>query len=426
MNRLKLVILLTFVFAIQLNAQNVVHLCVGENHNFGVPATLSSVYNWQIQGDPTIAAITSGNGTEHIIIDLNNIGMFQLLVEEVDVNGCSGYDSVLVEIHALPNPNIFALGPVSFCEGNSVLLQVDSNYVTQSWNNGTTTIDTYADTSGNYYVTVTDTNGCSNNSNTINIDVHPNPIADFIINGLCVNAPSQFMNISTVSTGNIVSSIWYLGNEDVENGDSLLYTYPFSGDYYTQLFVASDYGCLDSIGKWYSIYNNPIASFEYSPLKISTLQPDVNFITTTSNFTSVLWDFDDSTYSVLSNPSHEFEAAVTYDVVLMVTDSNQCIDSVMHKITMYYDFVLFIPNTFTPDKDGVNDEFGPKGMRMEKYESYEFVVFNKWGDKVFTTDKVSKKWDGENGITGAYTWLITIIDELGAVRKKMGEVMLIK
>ena len=136
MNRLKLVILLTFVFAIQLNAQNVVHLCVGENHNFGVPATLSSVYNWQIQGDPTIATITSGNGTEHIIIDLNNIGMFQLLVEEVDVNGCSGYDSVLVEVHALPMPNITAIGPISFCEGDSVLLQLDSIYVDNIWNNG--------------------------------------------------------------------------------------------------------------------------------------------------------------------------------------------------------------------------------------------------------------------------------------------------
>ena len=170
--------------------------------------------------------------------------------------------------------------------------------------------------------------------------MHPNPIADFIINGICANIPSQFMNTSTVSTGNIVSSIWYLGNGDVVNGDSLLYTYTFSGDYYTQLFVTSDYGCLDSIGKWYSIYNNPIASFEYNPFTVSTLQPEMNFVTTTSNFISVFWDFDDSTYSVLPNPLHEFEGPGIYDVMLMVTDSNQCIDSVMHRITMYYDFVL--------------------------------------------------------------------------------------
>ena len=151
------------------------------------------------------------------------------------------------------------------------------------------------------------------------------------------------------------------------NGDSLLYTYTYAGDYFTQLFVTSDYGCLDSIGKWYSIYNPPIASFEYNPFSFSTLQPEMNFVTTTSNFISVFWDFDDSTYSILSNPLHEFEDPGIYDVMLMVSDSNQCVDSVIHRITMYYDFVLFIPNTFTPDKDGINDKFGPKGIRMEKY-----------------------------------------------------------
>ena len=426
MNRLTLVILLIFAISIRLSAQNVVHLCIGDSLNFGVPDNPTSEFIWTAY--PSLATIdtTLTTNNHQVLIDLNNTGVFKLLVEEIDTNGCSGYDSILVEIHNLPNPNIFAIGPTSFCEGDSVRLQVDSIYSSNIWNNGTTTIYTYADTSGNYYVTVTDTNGCSNNSNAINVVVHPNPIADFIINGICANIPSKFINTSTVSTGNIVSSIWYLGNGDVVNGDSLLYTYTFPGDYYTQLFITSNYGCLDSIGKWYSIYNNPIASFEYNPFTVSTLQSEMNFATTTANFISVFWDFDDSTYSVLPNPFHEFEDPGIYDVMLMVTDSNQCIDSVMHRITMYYDFVLFIPNTFTPDKDGMNDKFGPKGIRMEKYESYEFTVFNRWGEKVFTTDKVSEQWDGENGIAGAYTWSIIIIDELGAVRKKSGKVMLIK
>ncbi|MDC3395272.1 PKD domain-containing protein [Flavobacteriales bacterium] len=426
MRKLKAIILLLIAFATQVVAQSTVHLCAGTNHNFGVPYTVGSSYNWQVQANNAIATITSGNGTEHIIMDLNNSGVFQLLVEEIDVNGCSGYDSILVEIHALPNPNIFALGPISFCEGDSVLLQVDSAYVTQNWNNGTTSIYTYADTSGNYFVNVTDANGCSNRSNTINIDVRPSPVANFIVDGICANTPSQFVNTSTISMGNIANSIWYLGNGELVNGDSLLYTYTYAGDYFTQLFVTSDYGCLDSIGKWYSIYNPPFASFEYNPFSVSTLQPEMNFVTTTSNFISVFWDFDDSTYSILSNPLHEFEDPGIYDVMLMVSDSNQCVDSVIHRITMYYDFVLFIPNTFTPDKDGINDKFGPKGIRMEKYESYEFTVFNRWGEKVFTTDKVSEQWDGVNGLLGTYTWSIIIIDELGAVRKKVGEVMLIK
>ena len=99
MNKLKSIILLLIVFTSQLVAQNTMHLCVGTNHNFGVPYTIGSSYNWQVQANTTSATITSGNGTEHIIIDLNNSGVFQLLVEETDVNGCIGYDSILVEIH---------------------------------------------------------------------------------------------------------------------------------------------------------------------------------------------------------------------------------------------------------------------------------------------------------------------------------------
>ena len=425
MRKLEVIILFLFAFATQVFAQNTAHLCIGNNRNFIVPNNPTSAYNWQVS-DPNLATIDSGNGTHHILIDLKNIGVFKLLVEEIDANGCIGYDSVFVQIHNLPNPNIFAVGPTSFCEGDSVLLQVDSAYSVFSWNNNSTSIYTYADTSANYFVNVTDTNGCRNTSNTINVVVHPKPVADFEVNGICVNTPSQLLSTSTISMGNIISSIWYLGNGEVVNGDSLLNIYDSGGDYYTELFVTSNFGCIDSIGKFYSIYNNPIASFEYNPFTVSTLQPEMNFITKTPNTTSVFWDFDDSTYSTLSNPMHEFEDAGTYDVWLTVADSNQCIDSVMHRITMYYDFVLFIPNTFTPDGDGYNDFFGPQGLRMQEYESYEFTIFNRWGEKIFTTDKVSEQWNGENGITGNYTWSIIIIDELGAVRKKVGDVLLIK
>jgi len=426
MSKLKAIIILLIAFATQVVAQSTVNLCPGTNHNFGVSYTLGSSYHWQVQANTAIATISSGNGTEHIIMDLNNSGVFQLLVEEIDVNGCSGYDSILVKIHELPNPNIFALGPISFCEGDSVLLQVDSNYVAQSWNNGATTIYTYADTFGDYFVNVTDSNGCSGSSNIIDIDVHPNPVANFIVDGICANIASHFINTSVVSLGDIVTSIWYLGNGEVLNSDSLSYNYTFAGDYFTQLFVTSDYGCVDSIGKLYSIYNKPIASFEYIPFTVSTLQPEMNFITTTPNYTSLSWDFDDSTYSALADPVHEFEKAGIYDVWLMVVDSNQCVDSVMHRITMYYDFAFHVPTAFTPNNDGDNDQFGPLGLRMEKYESYGLYIYNQWGEIIFETEDVNDWWDGADSQSGSYAWAIVIVDELGEMRKKVGEVLLIK
>tara|TARA_B100000767_G_scaffold274399_1_gene307272 strand:+ start:881 stop:2161 length:1281 start_codon:yes stop_codon:yes gene_type:complete len=425
-NKLKLIILLFISLATQVVAQNTVHLCIGDDHNFGVPDNPTSLaFNWLVS-DPSLATIDSGNGTHHILIDLNNKGVFKLLVEEIDANGCSGYDSILVEIHALPNPNIFASGPISFCDGDSVLIQVDSVYDAFLWNNNSTSIYIYADSISEYYVNVTDTNGCKNNSNIISIDVYPKPIADFIVDGFCINSTTMLLNNSSVISGNIVSSIWHFENGDIENGDTLLYTYNFAKDYFTQLFVTSNYGCVDSIKKFYTIFNNPIAKFEYTPFTISTLEPEMNFITKTSNYNSVFWDFGNSFSSVFANPIHEFSSAGTHDVWLTVVDSNQCIDSVMHTIIMYYDFVLYLPNTFTPNNDNVNDTFGPKGLRMKEYLSYDFTIFNRWGEKVFTSDNIIDYWDGGNSQNGKYSWVIMIEDELGKIHKKAGEIMLIR
>jgi gliding motility-associated-like protein len=140
----------------------------------------------------------------------------------------------------------------------------------------------------------------------------------------------------------------------------------------------------------------------------------------------VIWDFDDSSTSLFENPMHEFESPGIYNVMLTVSDTNLCVDSIVHKIIMYYDYVLYVPNTFTPNGDGENDKFGPIGLRMEKYESYQFIIYNRWGEQVFFTELVSEKWDGIDTQSGIYNWVVILKDELGEIRKETGKVMLIK
>ena len=53
-------------------------------------------------------------------------------------------------------------------------------------------------------------------------------------------------------------------------------------------------------------------------------------------------------------------------------------------------------------------------------------MFDRWGGEIFSTNDISEGWNGENVISGKYTWVIIIIDELGELRKKVGEVMLMK
>ena len=71
-----------FALICNLHAQSIVHLCVGDaDKNFSVPYHIGSSYTWTIVDNSNIAVISSGNGTEHIKIDLNNTGMFKLKVE---------------------------------------------------------------------------------------------------------------------------------------------------------------------------------------------------------------------------------------------------------------------------------------------------------------------------------------------------------
>jgi len=425
MQKLKAIILFLIILATQVVAQDTLHLCVGESHDFAVPYTNGYNYNWKLQ-NTQIAEITSGNGTEHVIVNLIYSGTFQLIVEKMNTNGCFGYDSILVEIHDKPNPIISELGPVQLCLGNDVILQVNTVFDSYVWSDGSSISELLVDSSGDYSVTVTDKFGCVNNSNSILVDIQPATVtADFYYEGICVNNPTIFFNTS-FSLEVINSLIWDFGNGFQSYEDSVTYLFDKIGDYQVSLLIEAASGCRDSIIKTINVLGKPIANFKYNPYSISTLDSEINFENTSIDGTPYLWDFGDSTYSVIESPSHIYNNAGVYDVKLIVKDVNECVDSITKPIIMYYDFVLHVPTSFTPNNDGDNDQFGPQGLRMNKYKSYSFNIYNKWGEIIFETEDINRFWDGADAQNGSYSWAILIIDELGALHEKVGSVLLIK
>ena len=425
MGKLRVVILFLITLATQVAAQDTIHLCVGESHNFAVPYTNGSSYDWKIQ-NTTIATIISGNGSENITMDLNYSGTVKLIVEELNTNGCFGYDSILVEIHDLPTPVISTLEPNNICEGVDVLLKINNMYESYLWSDGSSGSELLVDTSGDYSVFVTDEFNCKNLSNSILINIQSDFLADFYFKGICVNNPTTFFNTS-VSLGSIINSLsWDFGDGFQYYSDSVLYSYKLAGDYQVSLFIETAAGCKDSIIKTITVFENPKANFNYNPSTVSTLNPEINFINTSTNGTSYLWSFGDSIYSTFESPSHFYDYPGLYDIKLIVVDSNHCIDSVMQGITIYYDFVLYLPAAFTPNADGNNDQFGPQGLRLEEYKSYSFDIYNKWGEIIFETEDINEWWDGANSQNGSYAWSIVIVDEIGKKRKKEGNVILIK
>ncbi len=88
-----------------------------------------------------------------------------------DSKGCHTTDSITVVILPLPEPRIKPEGPIEICSCDSVLLDAGNGYIDYQWSNGDTTQTTIIKTTGDYTVTVTDTNGCINTSPAVTVNV---------------------------------------------------------------------------------------------------------------------------------------------------------------------------------------------------------------------------------------------------------------
>ena len=183
----------------------------------------------------------------------------------------------------------------------------------------------------------------------------------------------------------IVSWIWDFGDGNYASGVNVSHSYNSIDSFDIKLEVTSSFGCKDSVIKDLQIFHVPTASFIFDPPTASTLLPSIQFTNTTLDAYPILWHFDDSTFSTEEDPLHEFIDPGRYDVMLIVSDTNECVDSVSHQVLVHYDFILYIPNSFTPNGDGKNDVFSPRGFRMNKFQAYELIIYNRWGEVIFKT-----------------------------------------
>lgn len=111
----------------------------------------------------------------------------------------------------------------------------------------------------------------------------------------------------------------------------------------------------------------------------------------------------------IHNPPRE------YRIIAISVDDNT--ESISNEIKLYLPLQLHFPTAFTPNGDGLNDNFGPVG---EGIEGYKLTVFNRWGETVFSSKDINEKWDGShNGLPvpfGIYNY------EVLAYGREIGEV----
>ena len=123
------------------------------------------------------------------------------------------------------------------------------------------------------------------------------------------------------------------------------------------------------------------------------------------------------------NPLVDSKEKRTY--TLTVQGENGCFN--YDSITIIYDGIIYLPNVFTPDGDGINDIFYAVGVDIAKLD---FYIFDRWGEQLFYTDDINVGWDGTYkgrlAETETYVWKVWYEDVVGNRGTLYGTVTLLK
>ena len=204
-------------------------------------------------------------------------------------------------------------------------------------------------------------------------------------------------------TPNASTCLWDMGDGNfISNCSTFQYSYPTAGNYIVDLTIYTADGCSTSVSPASLINVNPlpIANFSYVPENPTVVNTLVIF-TNSSQGQIVFWDWtfyniDNTILGQSQNINSEFtfpSDTGVYSVNLEVTTLNGCKDDTTLYLYVDNEFQLWIPNSFTPNGDGKNDFFPPKGLGINP-DRFVLYIFDRWGDLIFESHNLNDPWDG--------------------------------
>jgi gliding motility-associated-like protein len=249
------------------------------------------------------------------------------------------------------------------------------------------------DSVGSYPVTFTiNENGCTE-SYTTNVVVYPKPDANFGLttNVACLLNPVFFVDSSIADTPLLYN--WNFANGLTSTLQNPSTVYDSVGIYNVNLIIETQHGCKDTIvlPNPLTVFPSPIAGFNITPADTSIFYPDIS-MTDQSQFAidcTVYWG--DGTSSSNCDSLHRYTHPGTYTIMQDVVNAAGCHDTAYSQVVIRPEYLFWLPNAFTPNNDGLNDGFKPKLIGVHRYE---FLIFNRWGEKIFETTNFEEGWNG--------------------------------
>jgi len=382
----------------QLSLSPDVTICKGEN------TLLEASSNFPVMWTDAMSGETA------IVVEPEHTTVYY--VETLDSTACSIRDSIVVTV---VGDEEIDFTDVSICEGSDAFIL--SPGITGNWS-GAGIIDSNSGLfdpslsgTGEHIITYNSDTDCSENFSLF-LEVLEPPLLDFdadIVEG-CPPMEVKFTDLSPLQGNNYE---WDFGTGATSNETittAHIYTEPGFYDVNLKVDYSDHCSAMLTVEDMIQVFDPPVADFTYAPLEPSNLDPGVQFTNSSSDDVNQwLWDFGDGSSSNQNNPFHTFSSSGIYEVSLTATSIHACSDSISQQVTVHSMVNFFIPNVFSPNYDGINDEFSisPFGP----IEDFNLRIFNRWGGLVFESKQLDNKWDGKlpdgkKAEEGVYVYLI--------------------
>ncbi|MFM6935824.1 MAG: lectin-like domain-containing protein [Flavobacteriales bacterium] len=338
-------------------------------------------YAWTPQmAVPTSAGAMTWNPTvsnEFFLLATNNYG-------------CAHLDSLDLIVNPLPIMGLISSAP-ALCPNENLTLTA-SGAATYSWSgpgvaNTTGNVQSIIPTGTGVFQAIGYTNfGCVDSIQT-NFILYPKPVLTL--------TPDQEICIGEIASLNVSGAGTYVWDPATLLG-AQVYVNPVTTTSY-QVIGFNQFNCSDTATTVVTVHPNPIALIGADPYLLTSDSPDVTFTNLSTGQAISTWDFGDGTMMQETNTTFDyhylFEEA-DYLVKLVVESQYGCLDSTTQMIQVKGDVMYYVPNAFTPDGDEHNNMFSPIFTSGFVPGTYQFDVYNRWGEIIFSSQNPEIGWDG--------------------------------
>ncbi len=377
---------------------------------------------------------------------LNAKGKYTVTV--TDIKNCSKSSDIQVNIN--PIDNIQFSDIQATCKNNAVFNLPSVNIPGGTWSSDDLTsvtnstngvFDPSKSSPDQYYKvvvtystkTITSPSRLCPNIFSKVVYVYPTPDTSFLVkeNLICI---TDNLIAEVINPNPNITYTWDFNNGQTLVGDKVNYNYPKGGVFDLTLTAKQGICSNTSVRKQHINVVDLPENIEIlqSDTKIDFYNPEIQF-KTNSNAKYFYWDFGDGTTSTYKNPKHKFpEKPGQYVVELTASNMlGKCSVSKTSSIFIPEPVIYFIPNTFTPNGDELNNTFQPVFTYGYDPQNYSFYIYSRWGDLIFESHDPKIGWDGTYGENivqnDTYVWKLEFKEKIEETKHvKTGHVSLLK